>query len=119
MGNAMVVTIKSEINGFSSFVPLGFHVNDEHEGETKDQIAKVAEEVVEVKKVAGVEERNLASGVVEADIVVPGLQLHRLGLVGGLENVDSVEDADDEQDHHVELVLLILGPGLVRRRQRQ
>ena len=35
-------------------------------------------------------------------------------MEGGLENVDGVEDADDEQDYHVELVLLIQGSRLVR-----
>ena len=63
--------------------------------------------MVEIEEGRRVHERVLTSCVEEADVVVSGLILVFLSLVCCLKDGDCVEDADEEQGAHEELVLLV------------
>ena len=88
-------------------VGFGFPGNNQIEGDAEYDIADVAEEVVEVEKKGGVQKRVLAPGVEVADVVVARLQQSLLSVERCLEDGDRVEDADQEQVAHEQLVLLV------------
>ena len=94
---------------FICLILPAFPEDNQVESDPKHELANVAVEVVEIEEGSRVHERVLTSCIEEAYVVVSGLVLGLLGLERCLKDGDCVEDADEEQGAHEELVLLVAG----------
>ena len=94
---------------FICLILPAFPEDNQVESDPKHELANVAVEVVEIEEGSRVHKRVLTSCIEEAYVVVSGLVLGLLGLERCLKDGDCVEDADEEQGAHEELVLLVAG----------